>query len=168
MATEEIFINATGNGLNSKNMRDRECINRFAGFFQKGWQSYQGNMESFLNQILREMNQQGFSKEQLTEHFLNSMQINFEIFGEHSFRKSLSSGYRRSVVNVALFDVLSCIFATWPLEAALSAKIQIREVITRLIEDDDFAYAITSSTNSKRSVFARFKMTEEALAPLRP
>lgn len=165
---DKSFLKATGNSLNSKTMRDRESINRFAGFFLYGLSRYQGNMDKFLNEALRRMNEEKPDLEELTEKFVNSMNVNYALFGIHSFRKSLISGGGRSVINISLFDVLSCIFADWPIQHAKENKNEIKQIIVDLLQDDDYAYSITYSTNSTRNVESRFKRMKEALAPLKP
>ena len=83
--------------------------------------------------------------------FKHSMNINYQIFGEHAFRKSLAENYpnqRRSPVNVCLFEVCSVLLAALPSKPEKSQQRQVGKVIRDLIHDDKFNSSITASTNS--------------------
>ena len=83
MAHHSDFLKATGSSLNSKTMRDRECINRFAAFHVCGWRDYSGKMDSFLGETLSKMNQDCDS-DALSKEFLRSMRLNTLVQGEHA------------------------------------------------------------------------------------
>lgn len=169
MAKDDTFINATGGSLNWKTMRDRECINRFVGFYRKGVEKYDGKMERFLNDTLREMNDDVKAEdyEKLTAAFRQSMTNNSALFGSHSFRKSLGDpGNMRSIINIALFDVFSVILAGVD-EGIISARREpIVNASKQLLQNAEFVDAISRSTNSARNVSLRFKLAREALQPL--
>ncbi|MDB6175515.1 MAG: protein of unassigned function [Chthoniobacteraceae bacterium] len=165
VACTEEFLEATGRSLNSKTMRDRECINRFAAFQLNGWQNYAGEMDDFLGKTLSQMNK-GCDLVSLTANFLKSMKLNLSVQGAHAFRKSLITPESRSVLNVALFDVLSVVFAC---ASETLVKQRNREIVTAirsLIQDPGFDLAISRSTNSVRMVRTRFEMAETLLLPL--
>ena len=163
------FLKATGRSLNRKNMRDREAVNRFAGFHVLGWTSYEnGDMDDFLGRTIEELNKTGNDglvafRQKVTD----SMERNFALFGPHSFRKSLreaSDDARRSVLNIALFDVLSWAFARMSCTAVEEDGDEIATRIRALIPDVKFEHAITYSTNSTAQVRTRFEMVAEALS----
>jgi hypothetical protein len=162
------FRSASGGGLDPKMMRDREAINRFCAFFLIDWTNYKsGEMDSFLARALMGMNK--LSTTQLTKLrtlFDASMRLNREIFGDHAFRKSLAtSGSRRQVLNIALFDVCSVNLARFnqKITGNAAAAEKVRNAISKLITNPVFVKSITYSTNSTNAVTTRFKMTEEAL-----
>lgn len=169
MSRSDAFLKATGSSLNKKIMRDREAINRFAGFYVLGWKSYaKGDMDDFLERAIKELNRtsdDGLGAYE--QRFAESMKRNFALFGRHSFRKSLreaSANAGRSVINIALFDVLS-----WALVEVSDATIEgdgdeIADRIRALILDGRFDHAITYSTNSTVQVHTRFKMVADALS----
>jgi len=165
MADHNDFLEATARSLNWKTMRDRECINRFAGFYVRGVNRYGGEMEDFLNLTLKEMNI-ACDFEQLTADFLKSMRVNEAIFGRHAFRKSIGEGYSRSVINVALFDIFSVEFAAWPEDVAKARANDIRIATKFMLNDEDFLEAISRSTNSTRNVRTRFQFIESQIRPL--
>jgi hypothetical protein len=158
------FLKATGASLSSKTMRDRECINRFAAFSVNGWRDYSGKMDNFLGDTLSKMNRQ-CDFELLSQQFLGSMRLNTLVQGDHAFRKSLLSPISRSVLNIALFDVLSVLFAGANPEAVESEKVEIKKQIRGLMQNTEFDLAISRSTNSVKMVRTRFKMAEDVLTP---
>ena len=167
MSRSGAFLKATGSSLNKKIMRDREAINRFAGFFLLGWKSYaNGDMDEFLAQTLDKLNKMGDDALVVCGRVLNSsMEHNYALFGDHSFRKSLEEGGEasRSVVNIALFDVLSWALA----KVAPAVEEDGEEIAARirtLISDSRFDRAISSSTNSTRQVRTRFEIVADALS----
>ncbi len=168
MAKDTDFLLTTMGGLDRKTMRDRECINRFAGFYLYGYESYDGRMEGFLNETLRRMNSSMKSGDydNLSAKFSHTMEANGQIFGRHAFRKSLANpgnSSARSVINVALFDVFSSLFAEIPDEAISAKATAIREASAALIGLPEFEEAISRSTNSTRNVRIRFALAKEML-----
>ena len=169
MSRSDAFLRATGSSLNWKTMRDREAVNRFAGFYVLGWTSYaNGEMDEFLARAIEKLNKT--SDDGLAafgRRFTGSMERNYALFTRHSFRKSLwEEGWRvrRSVVNIALFDVLSWAFAQVSDTAIEEDGDQIAACIRRLVLSARFEDAITYSTNSTVQVRTRFEMVVEALS----
>lgn len=167
MSRSDAFLKATGSSLNKKIMRDREAVNRFAGFFLLDWRSYaNGDMDEFLARTIEKLNRSSDTSLALFGRELTlSMEHNYAIFGRHSFRKSLgeASGAQRSVVNIALFDVLSWAF-TKVASAVEEDGSEIAERVRALISDAQFQHAITNSTNSTKQVRTRFEMVADALS----
>jgi transcriptional regulator with XRE-family HTH domain len=165
-ASSQLFLQATGNSLDAKRMRDREAINRFCAFSILGWHAYgSGDMDSFLAEALDRMNRMSETeRSSLAGKFDDAMKFNFELFGRHAFRKSLSyaEGANRSVLNIALFDVCSVVLPglldrPHRLEA-------VRHGLNVLLANPEFIHAITYSTNSRRQVEGRFFLIEEMVA----
>ena len=169
MSRSDAFLSATGSSLNTKIMRDREAVNRFAGFYLLGWTSYaKGDMDEFLARAIEKLN--GATEDDLLAvegRFTDSMERNLALFSRHSFRKSLRFDdfwERRSVVNIALFDVLSWAFARMSSTAIEEDGEEISERVRDLIDDIGFEHAITYSTNSTAQVHIRFGMVAETLS----
>jgi hypothetical protein len=162
------FLAASGRSLDSKSMRDREAINRFCGFYIIGEGKYVGgDMDAFLARTLEKMQDGSVDLDQLSFLFEHSMKANRYLFREHSFRKSLArreESTSRTVLNIALFDVCSVLFADIPQELIKANAEVLRGMFANLIEDDDFNHAITYSTNSTRQVKKRFEMARMAIA----
>ncbi|NMM13371.1 MAG: DUF262 domain-containing protein [Rhodoferax sp.] len=162
------FLAASGRSLDRKSMRDREAINRFCGFYLLGEENYVGgDMDAFLARALEKMHKGSVNLDRLHSDFLHSMQANRFLFQEHAFRKSLVHGedfVARTVLNIALFDVCSVLFASISKEVIKENSDALREVFSSLIQDESFNHAITYSTNSTRQVKKRFEMARTAIA----
>ena len=169
IARSDSFLKATGRSLDKKIMRDREAVNRFAAFHVLGWESYRnGDMDEFLARTIEKLNKTGDDGlDELGRKFTRSMERNYDLFRDHSFRKSLWDArdfVRRSVINIALFDVLSWAFAKIPdtaieMEGDLIVACIGSSILQYRIED-----AITRSTNSTAQVRTRFEIVAEALS----
>ena len=168
------FRTASGGGLDSKTMRDREAINRFCAFFLLGWTSYKsGEMDSFLASALTAMNKLSSSQlAKLRQLFEISMRLNRATFGDHAFRKSLATPFsaRRQVLNIALFDVCSVSFAELHQEISSGPATldKVRHAFSTLIGDKSFSKSITYSTNSTQAVATRFEMSQLFLRQVVP
>lgn len=166
------FLNASGRSLDSKSMRDREAINRFCGFYLIGEGQYAGgDMDAFLAHTLEKMEKGSVDLDQLYLSFEHSMKANRYLFKEHSFRKSLARRQEhaaRTVLNIALFDVCSVLFADIDEDIVTDNADALRETFANLIEDENFSHAITYSTNSTRQVKKRFEMARAAIAEILP
>lgn len=169
-ADSERFKNTTGGSLDRLKMRDREAINRFCAFYLLGWGSYRsGDMDGFLASALLKMNdmaEEGLNE--LRERFNRSMALNYSLFGDHAFRKSLSAGdkyAKRNVLNIALWDVCSVLFAKRAYEISDSQRTldDVRDAVRHLVKGEQFQKSITYSTNSTQAVSTRFLMAEEAI-----
>ena len=168
MAKEKSFLTSTGRSLNAKTMRDREAINRFAGFCLLGWKSYDnGDMDEFLAKTLERLNLEDDDVlHELESAFVRSMRKNHELFGRHAFRRSLAMDQdKRSVINISLFDVFSWAFTKIPGRKISECGEEIAQLVIDLVLNPEFKDAITYSTNSTIQVGMRFDMVEQTLGP---
>ena len=168
MAGSDQFAKATGRSLDAKTMRDREAINRFAGFYLLGWGKYRGDLDDFLARTIESMNNLDENVlSALGNRFKSSMAYNYDLFGRHSFRRSLVEekvDARRSRTNIALFDVLSWSLAKIPDDAIDAEQEKIRRRIVHLCRESEFKDAITKTTNSTAQVRTRFEAVYEELS----
>ena len=166
-AHSQLFLKATGGSIRSETMRDRECINRFCGFYLLGLEDYRGDIDYLLSETLEFMNQIGpESLNGLREKFENSMANTYEVFGRHAFRKHRSSDDGRSVINVALFDVFSVFFAEANRDLVVANSAALREQFYTLMKTQEFIDSISLSTNSTKHVNIRFQMVNQLMKPL--
>lgn len=171
MAKSEAFIAATELGLNWRTMRDRECINRFAGFYLLGEKKYQGDMDRFLSETLIHLNENCGIEEfdRLTQAFELTMRRNRSLFGRHAFRTSMQSDHAhagRAIINVALFDVFSVLLADLSDEILEKFRAKLVAGSRELLADWHFIESITRSTNSTKRVQYRFQAVRELLTSL--
>lgn len=172
-AQSTVFLEATGKSLNTKTMRDREAINRFCAFYEAGAPGYRrsgGNMDDFLADTLKRMNERGEAtlERHLTPTFERSMRNNFRVFQQHAFRKHANLYSSRNVLNIALFDVYSVLMTRYSEQFVEEHGETFRHKFQELQRNSEFDTAITFSTNDARRVEARFKLIEEAHAELAP
>ncbi len=159
----EIFKKATGGSLSPKTMRDREFVNRFCAFHIMGFEDYRGDMDKFLAESLRIMNKFLPSElSNLSKDFRRGLENNFQLFERHAFRKYTVGESRRSVLNASVWDVMSTGLSRYPTFLVDKHSDQFVHRVSQLLADDEFAAAITHSTNQTRHVQSRFKMAEEA------
>ena len=69
-----------------------------------------------------------------------------------------------SVINISLFDVLSCALSTLHETVISENRSEISSLIVSLLDTVDFEHAITVSTNSTRQVRTRFEMIDGQLS----
>jgi hypothetical protein len=157
-ANTDIFIQATGNSLNSKTMRDREFVNRFCAFDILGFENYRGDMDDFLAQCLTKMNKMSdYDIDRLSKRFRNSMENNFIVFEKHAFRKHNSLEEDRSVLNASLWDVFSTGLSNYSSSIIEAKAEKIRFSFYDLLSDEDFYKSISVGTNEQKKVRTRFE-----------
>jgi hypothetical protein len=162
-AKTDAFQRATGGSLNPKTMRDREVINRFCGFHLLGVGGYNGDMDLFLAETLKQMNElDSASLVELANLFERSMINNFNVFGRFAFRKHQRYAYRRKPINIGLFDVFSVQMTKYSCEFVEKNSEEFRVLFFDLIRRREFEDAITLSTNSQRNVRIRFEAVERS------
>lgn len=167
-AATELFGNATGHSLKPETMRDREFVNRFCGFRLLGLAAYNDDMDDFLAKTLERMNALGDAElGRLSEAFRRTLTHNYELFGDHAFRKHKAQARKRSVLNASLFDVMSTGLARYETDVVRANKRSIRQGFFALMEDTGFIDAITYGPNGTTKVRTRFQkahaMLREAL-----
>ncbi len=152
-----IFRSATGGSLKKSTMRDREFVNRFCAFKLLQIIRYNGDMDEFLANALKHMNKIGqWELDTLSREFRLSMKNNLEIFGRHAFRKHDGNTDRRSVLNAAIWDVMSTGLSRYEFANVVEKRDLLFERTINLLNDYDFRDNITLGTNSLRKVEARF------------
>jgi hypothetical protein len=168
-ASTDLFRQATGNSLRSDTMRDREFVNRFCAFRLLDLDSYSNKdeMDGFLARSLTHMNQLSEAQlHNLSTQFRNSLQNNFAVFGEHSFRKHQRGQQRRGVVNASLWDVMSTGLSTFSRDAVLSRREALLDHFYALMDDMSFIRSITYGTNNAKEVRYRFDTMRRVLAEI--
>ena len=169
------FKLATNESFSRGTMRDREAINRFVSFYLLGVEKYPpGDMDKFLAMGIQELDTLDDDKRtELKELFELTMKLNYELFGEHAFRKSLyNKEGRKSVINISLFDVLSVSFTK--LIAKLDAKNMsdlkreievknLKKIVIEALDGQEFWDAITIATNSEYAVKFRYKTISDMI-----
>ena len=161
-ARTKIFLDATGNSLNPKTMRDREFVNRFCAFQIAGLDGYRGDMDDFLANCLHKMNTlEETALSRLSVEFHRGLTNNFRLFNRHAFRKHFPNQDRRSPLNVSLWDVMSTGLSRYNAERVMAFRKPLHQAIYRLFRNEKFNGAITSSTNDPGKVKTRFQISQK-------
>lgn len=167
-ASADIFLRATGGSLKVSTMRDREFVNRFCAFQILSPEKYRGDMDEFLAQGLKQMNEFADDKlEKLSAEFRTSLANNLKVFGRHAFRKHEDEQESRSVLNASLWDVMSTGLSQYPEHIVEARANDLRSAFYPLMKDSEFVAAITYGPNDTKKVRHRFAkakaMFEEVL-----
>ena len=166
-AATDIFLKAAGgpDSLSPKTMRDREFINRFCSFSIIPLDSYKGDMDSFLAEGLKLMNNMEEAElEKLSQQFRQSMKNNIILFEKHAFRKHKPCDVARNVINASLWDVMSVGFSRFSEYQIEEKKEQIRTKFYTLLDDKDFNDSITYGTSDLRRVQCRFNKFHQLIS----
>jgi uncharacterized protein DUF262 len=168
LAKGEPFLTATTRSLSSerlsRDMKDREAINRFLAHFTLGWETYgtsrAPDFDEFLALSLKSLNGNHKALGVAKTAFINSMRLNSSIFGIFAFRKSLPPA-RRQALNVALFEVMSVGLGKYaPPSLSERQQSSIRSGMEKLLTDRDFLKSISDATAEPANVHTRFRKTE--------
>ncbi len=162
-AETELFLEATGQSLDARKMRDRELINRFCAFRLLGHGNYaKDDMDSYLAEALEKMNRMAKSEmDDLSAAFRSGLKSNFELFGRHAFRKHSPGQDSRTILNASLWDVMITGMARRSEPVVLNHANEMREAFYELLNNDDFNAAITYGPNSVKRVKQRFELANE-------
>jgi hypothetical protein len=172
MANSTAFVTATGGALTSdrhkRDMKDREAVNRFLGYFYLGWRQYgpagMGDFDDFLGATLRALNEDPHEAIRCKKAFLHSMAANVRIFSKHAFRKSTTKDPRRSALNLALFDVFSVGLARYDAKRlTVELESSIRSAFHKLLRREEFSNAISYATARVENVHTRFRLVDDML-----
>jgi len=159
-AKTSLFLEATGSSLNPAPMRDREFVNRFCAFQLLSHDEYRGNMDDFLAQVLKQMNNLTSDElEMISIEFRTGLANNLAVFDVHAFRKHTDGQSHRSVINASLWDVMSTGLSHYPEDIVREHAEEIRRAFYQLMDDSRFVNAITLGTNQVDRVRDRFLLT---------
>ncbi|MCY4234625.1 MAG: DUF262 domain-containing protein [Bacteroidetes bacterium] len=166
-ANSDPFKIATGKSLDTKTMRDREFVNRFCAFQIIGYENYQGNMDDFLADVLRKMNDMDTEKlEKLSNQFQTGLNNNFLLFGQNAFRKHEKEQERRGVLNASLWDAMCTGLSNVDESIVHACSGDLKREFYALLKDEDFYNSISTSTNSTKQVKTRFSMVNNQIIPI--
>ncbi|HDR7323220.1 DUF262 domain-containing protein [Bacillus cereus group sp. N18] len=143
----------TGKLQSINRLKDQEAVLRFLSFYLKGFEAYNGNLNSFLNDTLDNFDIYIESPENIQRHFSQTMKTILDVLGSDAFIKNGSR-----VMNMSLFDVITFSFAKVSHGELIKHRKKIQELHLYLInEDQEFKKSITTNTLSKKTVEYRFE-----------
>ena len=157
-AQSRLFLQATGKSLNENSMRDREFVNRFCAFQLLPIEDYR-DMDEFLAEALKKMNALASEELQnLSTQLRLSLQNNYLLFEKHSFRKHAEGQENRSVINAAIWDVMSVGMSRYPATLVSEKADALKLSFYKLLKNNEFDEAVTRGTNQVKNVLTRFKL----------
>ena len=166
LAESPAFKEATKNRIKCNRMEDRELINRFLAFYILGTEKYNGNLESYLNQVLSEI--KTFDVNQINDVkrvFAKSMEVAVQLFGDKAFRRLNSNG-KYGKINKPLFECVSVSLAELAEEKCailLSRKEDFILHYEALFFNKEFTQIISNATAKLENVKRRFAIFKEIL-----
>ena len=164
-ADTELFKKATGESLKPEMMRDREFINRFCAFkLFSPFNSYNGDMDTFLSSTLKHMNLKEPEEIQcLSIQLRRGLSNNYNVFDRNAFRKHTPVEQKRSVINASIWDVMVTGLARYEESKVEAHATKLREEFQRLLQNSTFNDAITYGTNQVTRVRRRFQEADNML-----
>ncbi len=154
--------------LKANRMEPQELALRFLTFYLFGHQSYEPDMDSFLNTGMDKLDKSTpEERESLAQKFELSMKRNWMLFEDRAFRKlSIQDGkIRRGPLNKALFEIWSTVMANIS-EKGFSFLNENKDTFLHhylgLLETDSkFVRAVSYGTSQKEAVKKRFETLQD-------
>lgn len=158
LAHSDEFIKATRNKIDTLRMLDCEFVNRFLAFYLLGIERYPGNLESYLNDVMIQLQKESKNTiEKCRKDFLKAMRYAVEIFGDTAFRK-INVNEKYGQINKPLYDAVSVNLAKLSVEDCeklLQEKDKVNIKYTALLKDKKFVDIITNGTAAIHNVEGR-------------
>lgn len=160
LAELESFRSATNDSVKSNRMQDRDFANRFVAFYTLGYETYNGELDVYLNSAMEQLYAKSEDElNRIESVFERAMLTCREIFDDDAFRKRHNIRDRKNPISKSLFDTLSVNIAQLSDEqqkALIRKKDMFKEKLMLLFRDDKFNFAISVGTAQKSNVSKRF------------
>jgi len=149
----------------SKRMSNCELILRHIAFVVQGLEAYKSSMVRYLDEgmeILGNSNKADLDK--YKNNFLCSMELAWNLFNEHAFKKSFTEAARIRVVNKPLFESLSVALSYLneaETQLLIKQKSNFLDAFKKLMNEPTFLNSISKSTANKDTFNYRFKTMKE-------
>lgn len=153
-----------GKRLSLARGKDEELVLRFLSFYAKGYRSYNGNINSFLNDTLLNFDSYSQNLYDIKKIFDETMMTCSEVFGDSAFVKNSLHGCK---FNISLYEIISVSFAHGNRKKIAEEQDYIRRSLENLLKDRAFYNSITLSTLSKENVCYRFKKWDDVMEAIR-
>jgi len=149
--------------IQSKRMSNCELVLRHMAYVIQGIDAYKSSMIRYLDEgmvLLGECSEAEL--EQYRSAFDRSMQLAWELFNEHAFKKSFVGSSRIKVVNKPLFESLSVALSSLSesqMACLIKQKDDFLKAFKALMNKDGFLDSISKSTANKEAFNYRFNET---------
>lgn len=147
MVNNKKYLEVTGRSVKDNRMAGRELILRFIAFNIFPRKKYAGDIDDFLSSAMMDLNEYSkISLSEIIEDFETGLKRAYQIFGMHSFRKSMPSHNKKAAINKSLFEVwinaLSEIDED-DFDLLLEEKEHFLESYEDILYDEDFSEAVS-------------------------
>jgi len=167
-----------GETVKDNRMAGRELIIRYLSFNLRGWRSFKGDMDSYLSDTMRWINEditldkvKPYDRARIAATFEMALSRSKKIFGDHAFRRSRGAA-RRTPVNKPLFEIWMYCFSRISddfFAAILSRKKEFHIKYNDLLDyDDDFIDSIGRHGGDVIGVKNRYTKVIELLNIFKP
>lgn len=145
-----------------KRMEDHAIILRYLAFKITNYLEYKKNdMNSFLENAMDNLNKMNnLELKSLENTFIDCMKKALQLFESNAFCKISKSG-KGNPISKALFESIGYSLDKYTLEDIEKHKLELRNKIYEIYEDDEFILMTSVATNNIDKVHYRFKKFEE-------
>ena len=173
----DIFKRATGESLKSKNMQDREWVNRFCAFQVLSLDEYEqfrpvDRTDKFLSMSLKVMND--WNDQELAilfDKFRRSLKNNYQLFGAHAFRKSFlkheavtRSLRERTPLVMSIWDVMTTVLSRYSVDDIRTKSESLRREYRKLLGNPEFLDSIDNYSHTPKKIKVRFQMVSSVFS----
>lgn len=164
MQTFERLFSAHAAAVMQRAMRDRELVNRYGAFRLLGWEAYRGDMDQFLGDALKRMNEMPETAlNDLAAEFERALSNNVFLFDRMAFRRHAEGETKGGRFNVALFDVFATVLGRYDAPRVAAARADLRAMFFARMVDSSFTAAVAYGTNQTERVRTRFRIVTDAV-----
>lgn len=164
MACSDEFKKATRNRVSPFRMEDADLTARFLAFFLLGYESYDGDMNGYIDKGMSCANKQlnDETAENVLNIFKESMIISINLFADKAFRKYNHETERFGPINKALFECTSVVIGKLDhnQRSSLFARQDMVEHYKELF-NDEFCASVTSATGTVEHVVTRYRLMND-------
>ncbi|HDR2408772.1 MULTISPECIES: DUF262 domain-containing protein [Enterobacter cloacae complex] len=147
MVSNPYYLKVTGGTVKDNRMAGRELILRFVAFNLFHRKKYAGDIDSFLSDAMMTLNENlNISTKDIIQDFETGLIRAYEIFGLHSFRKSMPDDHKKAAINKSLFEVWINVLSEIDeddFELLVDSKEHFLESYEEVLYDEDFSEAIS-------------------------
>ncbi|EHN80090.1 hypothetical protein ADL35_01780 [Streptomyces sp. NRRL WC-3753] len=161
LADSDEFTSATGHGVSSERMADREMVLRTLAFRLSPPESFKAqDFDQFLALTMRQINRlTADERDTHTADFKAAMVAAERIFDGHAFRKLYPGQVRRSPVNKAIFETIAVNLAELTPDernTLVASREKVVEGFQELMTEQNFERAVSVGTGDRAKVILRF------------
>ena len=166
VADSEEFLRVIGTSVSINRMSHYDYVSRFMAFYMNGYESYKENMDVFLGEALKYLNDSdGEQFGELRDAFFRSLHICCSLLGRNVFRSPIVPENRKTnPMSITLFETM--MYSVSYLNLADAQRLQNRkemyvEQYAEMFKDPQLQKLLAQGTGKPNSVYYRFKMMEQ-------